>query len=114
MIASITKEVDAMIRDMGLVVPPEEVVSPSISRKGANNEDEDNKEVEGKAGVIVGKSEAQKYEEFSTMLRGRIEEAEKVVRECRRVVGAVRRGERVVFEMPEKRSGDGKVEREQR
>jgi nitrogen fixation protein len=97
MIASVTREVDALIRDLGLVVPPEDLESPSISRReeGDGNGGLVGAKESWKKVVRVGKSEAQKYEDFSSLLRGRIAQAEKVMVECRKVVMAVRRGEEV-------------------
>ena len=97
MIASVTREVDALIRDLGLIVPPEELESPSISRReeGDGNGAPEGAKESSKRVVKVGKSEAQKYEEFSGMLRLRIAQAEKVMVECKKIVQAVRRGEEV-------------------
>lgn len=76
MVASITREVDALIRDLHLVVPGEERVV--LDSEGVEHRERE-------------KGEAERYVEFAGRLRGRIGAAERVMAGCREVVGEVRR-----------------------
>lgn len=67
MVAGITTEVDALIRDIYLAAPL------PVEREGEE-----------------GGSEARRYTEFSTLLKGRIVQAELVLEECAAVVNDIR------------------------
>ncbi|KAF2114884.1 hypothetical protein BDV96DRAFT_576070 [Lophiotrema nucula] len=76
MVASITREVDALIRDLHLVVPGEErIVKDSDGVEHRERE----------------KGEAERYAEFAGRLKVRIVAAERVMRDCRGVVEEVSR-----------------------